>query len=270
MHPAVLLNGPHDAYKRHCGTMSSPRASSPLLIPPPPVTSSASVGPPLPKKPKLEHVVSSDDEATAAGATLTTTKKKKNSKKPQMKYDPDVPMSKEEATVWRREQRRKRNRESAAASRQRQRDRIAELEREVEHWKTATEAVEARVRELEGQKKNHHTTEEGSAPSLLRADTPEPIVSGPVHKPASPTSCTFLDLNTAGDGVNKPSLIPTQQQPPLSSQGHQQPTPPPQQQQLQPLKMISRHAKSRIIHFPSEARAIHTPTHAEERHVHLS
>lgn len=70
-------------------------------------------------------------------------------KKPQMKYDPDVPMTKEEAAVWRREQRRKRNRESAAASRQRQRDRIEELEAEVEDWKAKFASVMERLKKLE-------------------------------------------------------------------------------------------------------------------------
>eukprot|EP00559_Dactyliosolen_fragilissimus_P004677 CAMPEP_0184860068 /NCGR_PEP_ID=MMETSP0580-20130426/5022_1 /TAXON_ID=1118495 /ORGANISM="Dactyliosolen fragilissimus" /LENGTH=171 /DNA_ID=CAMNT_0027357025 /DNA_START=27 /DNA_END=539 /DNA_ORIENTATION=- len=62
--------------------------------------------------------------------------KQKNYKKKQVqkRYDPDVPMSKEEEQAWRREQRRKRNRESAAASRQKQRDRIFELEAEVDDW----------------------------------------------------------------------------------------------------------------------------------------
>jgi len=77
--------------------------------------------------------------------TEATTKKKK----PQMKYDPDVPMTKEEATVWRREQRRKRNRESAAASRQRQRDRITELESEVGDWKAMVEDMMAKIDALE-------------------------------------------------------------------------------------------------------------------------
>ena len=73
----------------------------------------------------------------------------KPAKKPQMKYDPDVPMTKEEATAWRREQRRKRNRESAAASRQRQRDRITELEEEVEDWKCKYEAIMENIKKLE-------------------------------------------------------------------------------------------------------------------------
>lgn len=80
-----------------------------------------------------------------------TTKKiiNNNSKKPQMKYDPDVPMTKEEAAVWRREQRRKRNRESAALSRQRQRDRIADLEVEVADWKNKVDSIMDRIKKLE-------------------------------------------------------------------------------------------------------------------------
>lgn len=70
-------------------------------------------------------------------------------KRPQMRYEPDVPMTKEQAAVWRREQRRKRNRESAAASRQRQRDRITELEQEVDEWKDRFQAAMERLSKLE-------------------------------------------------------------------------------------------------------------------------
>lgn len=70
-------------------------------------------------------------------------------KKPQMKYDPDVPMSREAAAVWRREQRRKRNRESAAASRQRQRDRIAELEIEIQEFQDQYNKVMRKVQAME-------------------------------------------------------------------------------------------------------------------------
>lgn len=87
--------------------------------------------------------------------TVTTKKNINNGsnnnshKKPQMKYDPDVPMTKEEAAVWRREQRRKRNRESAALSRQRQRDRIADLEVEVADWKNKVDSIMDRIKKLE-------------------------------------------------------------------------------------------------------------------------
>jgi len=58
-----------------------------------------------------------------------------NLKKSQIRYDPEVPMSKDQLAAWRREARRVRNRESAAASRQRIRSRITELEEEVGDWK---------------------------------------------------------------------------------------------------------------------------------------
>lgn len=107
------------------------------------------------KKLKMEvapavPVLSSGTVAVAPDAMKTVISSKTGKpKKPQMKYDPDVPMTKEEAAVWRREQRRKRNRESAAASRQRQRDRIAELEVEVEEWKTKFDEVMKRISQLE-------------------------------------------------------------------------------------------------------------------------
>jgi len=66
-----------------------------------------------------------------------------------MRYEPDIPMTKEEAAVWRREQRRKRNRESAAASRQLQRDRITELEDEVDDWKVKFQESVDRLTKLE-------------------------------------------------------------------------------------------------------------------------
>lgn len=116
---------------------------------------------------------------TALDDSSTGTRKKK----PQMKYDPDVPMTKEEAAAWRREQRRKRNRESAAASRQRQRDRITELEVEVEEWKAKFEGVMSKIKELQG------------LPSIggvkLRATSPlaPPLkMVSPRESPLAPTS----------------------------------------------------------------------------------
>lgn len=57
------------------------------------------------------------------------------SKKAQITYNPDIAMTKEQLTSWRREMRRVRNRESAAASRRKVRDRIEELEDELAVWK---------------------------------------------------------------------------------------------------------------------------------------
>lgn len=73
-------------------------------------------------------------------------------KKTQIQYNPDVPMSKEQLTAWRREMRRVRNRESAAASRRKVRDRIQELEEEVKCWKDRYEEVMARLGQAEGKK----------------------------------------------------------------------------------------------------------------------
>jgi hypothetical protein len=79
--------------------------------------------------------------------TIVTTT---SNKRPQRKYDPEIPLSKEETSAWRREQRRKRNRESAAACRKRQRDRIAELEGEVIDWKAKFDSVVGKLGEVEG------------------------------------------------------------------------------------------------------------------------
>uniref|UniRef100_A0A7S1ZLV8 BZIP domain-containing protein n=1 Tax=Trieres chinensis TaxID=1514140 RepID=A0A7S1ZLV8_TRICV len=76
-----------------------------------------------------------------------TTKKGKT----QIQYDPGVPMSKEQLAAWRREARRVRNRESAAASRQKIRDRIEELEGEVDQWKLKFNEAMDMIRRLESQ-----------------------------------------------------------------------------------------------------------------------
>ena len=68
-------------------------------------------------------------------------------KKAQIQYNPDIPMTKEQLTAWRREMRRVRNRESAAASRRKVRDRIEELEEEVDVWKKRYQEVLARLGE---------------------------------------------------------------------------------------------------------------------------
>lgn len=66
-------------------------------------------------------------------------------------YEPDVPMTKEQAAEWRKEARRKRNRESAAASRNKVRNRIAELEQEVQDWKDKYSTLLKRIETLEQQ-----------------------------------------------------------------------------------------------------------------------
>jgi hypothetical protein len=74
------------------------------------------------------------------------------SRKTQITYNPDITMTKEQLTAWRREMRRVRNRESAAASRRKVRDRIDELEDEVEIWKGRYQEVMARLGQTDGEK----------------------------------------------------------------------------------------------------------------------
>jgi hypothetical protein len=120
----------------------------------------AAVSPPTETLSVDGMATASENFAAAAAATtssapapvvtaIVANKKLMSSKKPQMKYDPEVPMTKEQAAVWRREQRRKRNRESAAMSRQRQRDRIADLEIVVDEWKIKVGSVMDRIKKLE-------------------------------------------------------------------------------------------------------------------------
>jgi hypothetical protein len=87
------------------------------------------------------------------------TSEETDSKKTQIRYDPEVPMSKEQLAVWRREARRVRNRESAAASRQRIRSRITELEEEIEGWKSKYSQAMARLDQL----KQVETSEEADS-----------------------------------------------------------------------------------------------------------
>jgi len=84
-------------------------------------------------------------------APIVTVRQALGTKRPQMKYDPSVPMSKEETSAWRREQRRKRNRESAAACRKRQRDRISELEGVVNEWKAKFNNALMKLKNADGE-----------------------------------------------------------------------------------------------------------------------
>jgi len=106
-----------------------------------------------------------------------------------MKYDPEVPLSKEETSAWRREQRRKRNRESAAACRKRQRDRISELEIEVSGWKAKFDEAVRKLREVEG--------EEGAEMEIQAIETLYP----------EPSSCATPSSSDTEDGDNLEHFI---------------------------------------------------------------
>jgi hypothetical protein len=167
----------------------------------------------------------STDESSDSDVESKTTVTSKGGKKPQMKYDPDVPMTKDDAAAWRREQRRKRNRESAAASRQRQRDRIAELEIEVGDWKDKYDEMMSKIRKLEDITGSSKTAE--FLPTT-RAETPEPETQT-VTPRASPTIQSF-SVAFAGE---------------VSPEADDQVVSEEEEQELHPTKMTSRPAQSK-------------------------
>lgn len=71
-------------------------------------------------------------------------------KRPQLKYDPAIPMLPLQTSAWRAEQRRKRNCESAAACRRKQREMVSVLEIEVANWKRKFDDAIALVKAREG------------------------------------------------------------------------------------------------------------------------
>lgn len=102
---------------------------------------------PAKKRQKMKEPSSSPTEKQAQQQEDTNSKNKRTTKT-QIRYDPDVPMNKEQLAAWRREARRVRNRESAAASRQRIRNRITELETEVDDWKAKYNQAIQRLEDL--------------------------------------------------------------------------------------------------------------------------
>jgi len=87
----------------------------------------------------------------SAAQPIVTVRQTEGAKRPQLKYDPDLPMTKDQTRAWRREQRRKRNRESAAACRKRQRDLISILEGEVAEWKAKFDNALSKIKERDGE-----------------------------------------------------------------------------------------------------------------------
>jgi hypothetical protein len=106
--------------------------------------------------------------------------------KHQARYVPGVPMTKEELAAWRKEARRVRNRESAADSRKKTRDRIGELEAEVERYQSKYAAAVKRIVELEAaaaaSSLYHH---DSFTPNHMRQDLIENSQSLSVISPSS-------------------------------------------------------------------------------------
>jgi hypothetical protein len=94
-----------------------------------------------------------DSEEDDDGEGNRTMQRTGRNKKTQIRYDPSIPMDKDQLAAWRREARRVRNRESAAASRQRTRGRITELEDELTSWKQKYAEAALELKTLQEEKK---------------------------------------------------------------------------------------------------------------------
>jgi hypothetical protein len=101
--------------------------------------------------------------------------------KKQSRYDPGVPMDRVEIKAWRKEARRVRNRESAAASRGRNRDRISELEEEVNVVNSKYAAALQRIIELEAAA----CVTDSFTPAILRQDLTT-LTTSEASRPGSP------------------------------------------------------------------------------------
>lgn len=138
------------------------------------------------KKPKFDETT---DETLEPDETMSDPHRKPSicGIKKQARYEPGVPMTREQLAIWRKEARRVRNRESAAASRQKTRERIEELEGQIEDIMAKYESALQRIIELES---GSNTT----TPQNLMED----IANRRGHL-ISPISSPIQDLNISFD-----------------------------------------------------------------------
>lgn len=134
----------------------NPMAASTLVVAAASMPALPKAAKPRAKKPKAATAATTTTttatKSTAASALSASAQQQAaaDAKKAQIQYNPDIPMTKEQLTAWRREMRRVRNRESAAASRRKVRDRIEELEEEVNMWKMRYGEVMERLARSDG------------------------------------------------------------------------------------------------------------------------
>lgn len=123
------------------------------------------------------------------------------------RYDPGVPMDREQLKAWRKEARRVRNRESAAASRQRNRDRIGELESELGSVTSRYHAALRFIAAAERQSRKHQRGWASFVPAALRRDLAsldEGLADSVSPRPATPPGSCSAEFKTVS-----PPLSPT-------------------------------------------------------------
>eukprot|EP00977_Amphora_coffeiformis_P027453 scaffold34612_cov165-Amphora_coffeaeformis.AAC.19 len=134
------------------------------------------------KRPRLSEDEDEDSNSDTEGAERR--KPSLRGIKNQARYEPGVPMTKEELAAWRKEARRVRNRESAAASRQKTKERIDHLEGKVAEIQAKYDAALRRIAELEGQS--------GCVPALVPFVSVPPRVSPQPSPKISPASTPVI------------------------------------------------------------------------------
>ena len=171
---------------------------------------------------KRSHEDLSDDSSDTSGNRTIPLSAIKGIKK-QARYEPVIPMSKAELTKWRKEARRVRNRESAAASRRKTRERIEELEGQVETLEHKYCAALKRIAELEETKK---ITPSAVSPPLSPKPQQQQVVPSWSlgHQDAASALAKSAEYETI---LSAPTIV---QEPSLQQQHHHQ----------QPNLMISR------------------------------
>jgi len=141
----------------------------------------------------------SDASSVSSSSSSNSSSRKK--RPTQMRYDPEVPMTKEEAAAWRREARRVRNRQSAAASRQKTRDRIEELEAEVDCWQLKFAELEAKVRAYEVQNSVKVVKENAAQPQQTANSSVS--VDAEVSDSVMASAATLIDLSPVLSAATK-------------------------------------------------------------------
>lgn len=135
------------------------------------------------------------DEIQSSSSTEPPKKKSPLYNRPQNHYVPaaPAPMTKEQISEWRKEQRRERNRESAAASRNKIRSRIDELEGEVQDWKSRYEEMETKMKCME----RHidlltKLVDPNKAQDPIKPMITSPVICHPSSSPSSPVMSSSI------------------------------------------------------------------------------
>uniref|UniRef100_A0A7S2PRM4 BZIP domain-containing protein n=2 Tax=Skeletonema marinoi TaxID=267567 RepID=A0A7S2PRM4_9STRA len=163
----------------------------------------------------MKRKATTTDAAVTAAAAAAAKKKKPSPLlgKPQKFYAPSTApdgMTREELSVWRKEERRKRNRASAAASRIKTQSKIAELEGQVSHWKSKCEDMEDMMMKLQRQvdllTRAQSPTAFEDASMAQQQQQHHYLVSPPSSHPNSPSSTSSLSSPLALPSIVTSSL----------------------------------------------------------------